>query len=68
MGLDSWRYGSVALFLGEDNTLGKTRGFIWAYIKSGNVSYVSSVPEIVENLFPQSEGEKSADPNVLLQK
>jgi hypothetical protein len=69
MGLDSWRYGSVALFLREDNILGKSRGFMWGYIKSGNVGYVSSVPEIVENFFfPQSEGEKSADTNVSLQK
>ena len=34
IGLDAWRYGSVALFLGEDNTLGKSRSFIWSYIQS----------------------------------
>ena len=34
MGLDVWMYGSVALFVGEDNTLGKNRSFVWAYIKS----------------------------------
>jgi hypothetical protein len=67
VGLDSWRYGSVALFLGKDYNLAKNRDVIWAYIKSGNVSYVSSVPEIVIICFSERR-RKSADPYVSLQQ
>jgi hypothetical protein len=59
MGLDSWTYGSVALFLREDNNLGKSQSFIWAYIKRGNVSYIPSVPEIVGNFFRRAKEKKT---------
>ena len=52
----------------EYNTLDKSPGVIWAYIKRRNVSYVSSVQEIVGNLFRRArEKKKSRDPNVPLQ-
>jgi len=48
----------VALFLGEDNTLGKSRGFIWACIeRQCQLGFFS--PTDCGKFVSQSEGEKA---------